>query len=170
MKKFISTFISALLVAVIALFAAGCVDVSDTASDGDPASKADTVSKGEKKDNEIGDYQVDIKSARLTEDYEGKPVIIITYDFTNNSDDEAAWYVSVTDRVYQDGVECETAYFVDDSANYSSDNQSKSIRKGVTLEVEAAFVLNNTESPVEVEVTEWISLSDKKITKTFEIK
>lgn len=169
MKKLISWVLVSLLTVAIALFAVGCGGDGNV-SGNDTSSKVDTVSKPEQKDNVLGDFAVDIKSARMAEDYEGKPVIIITYGFTNNGDEEAAMYTSLTDKVYQDGVECEQAFVLDDSANYNSDNQTKSIKKGVSLDVDIAYKLNNTESPVEVEVTEWISFSDKKITKTFEIK
>lgn len=120
-------------------------------------------------DNKLGDYSVDIKSCRLAEDYEGKPIVIITYGFTNNSQSSAAFYTSVSEEVYQDGIGLNECYFADDSANYSSDNQSKEIKTGATLDVEVAYVLNDTTTDIEVEVSEWISFSDKKLTKTFKI-
>lgn len=121
-------------------------------------------------DNTLGDYSVDIKSCRLAEDYEGKPIVIITYGFTNNGENAAAFYTSVATEAYQDGIGLNECYFADDSANYNDDNQSKEIKNGASLDVEVAYVLNDTETDVEVEVTEWISFSDKKLTKTFTIK
>ena len=169
MKRIISLITVTLLVFTIAFMSVGCGSDGDVSPDNN-SSKVDSASKPEQNSNKLGDYAVEIKSARLSEDYEGKPAVIITYGFTNNGDDEAAMYTSLTDKVYQEGIECEQAYFMADSANYNSDNQSKSIKKGVTLDVEVAYKLNNTDSPVEVEVSEFISFSDKKVTKTFEIK
>ncbi len=115
----------------------------------------------------LGHYHVVIDSCRLAEDYEGKPVVIIKYLFTNNDDEAAAFMWTLTDEVYQDGVELEHCYLVDDSANYSSDNQDKKIKQGVTIEVEVAYIMNDTTTDINVEVSELISFSNKKVTKTF---
>ena len=117
----------------------------------------------------LGDYEVVIASCRLAEDYKGKPVVIVKYEFTNNGDDPAAFWVSLDAEVYQNGIGLNECIFVDDSANYSSDNQTKEIKKGAKLSVEVAYVLNDTTTPIDVEVSELISFSDKKVTKTFTI-
>lgn len=121
-------------------------------------------------DNKLGNYSVDIKNCRIAEDFEGKPIVIITYGFTNNGENSAAFYTSVSTAVFQNGIGLNECYFAEDSANYNSGNQSKEIKTGSTLDVEVAYNLNDTETDVEVEVTEWISFSDKKLTKTFSIK
>ena len=61
------------------------------------------------------------------------------------------------------------SYFLDNSANYSSDNQNKEIKKGATIEVEVAYKLNDNFTPIEVEVKELFSFTDKTLTKTFDI-
>jgi hypothetical protein len=61
-----------------------------------------------------------------------------------------------------------SSFLSSDSPDYN-DNASKEIKTGVTLEVTFCFALNNTESPVEVEVSELFSFSDAKLSKTFEI-
>ena len=121
-------------------------------------------------DNRLGDYTIEIKGCRLAEDYEGKPIAIITYGFTNNGDKAAAFYTSITDEAYQGGIGLNECYFADDNANYDSDNQTKEIKTGASLDVEVAYTLNDTTTDIEVEVSEWISFSDKKLTKTFSIK
>ena len=112
---------------------------------------------------------MEIKSCRLAKDYEGKKVAIVTYTFTNRSDTAQAFFTAVSDAVYQDGVGLNKAYFLDDSANYSEDNQTKEIKKDASIDVEVAYVLNDSDTDLEVEVKEWISLNDDKITKTFKI-
>lgn len=117
----------------------------------------------------LGKYNIIIDSYRLAEDLFGNPVVIVKYKFTNNSSNSAAFYTTLDANVYQNGVGLTESYFVDDSANYSSDNQTKEIKTGVILEVEVAYELNDTTTPIEVEVTEWISLNNKKVEKTFTI-
>lgn len=73
-------------------------------------------------------------------------------------------------NVYQNGIGLNECYVVSESANYSSANQSKEIKKGSSIIVEEAYILNDTTTDIEVEVSELISLSNKKITKKFSIK
>ncbi|MBO5725857.1 MAG: DUF5067 domain-containing protein, partial [Clostridia bacterium] len=104
-------------------------------------------------------------------DYANKDVVIVKYKFTNNNDDEAtAFYLTFDDAVYQNGVGLNEAYVLKDSANYNADNQTKEIKKGASIEVEAAYELNDTTTDIEVEVKELFSFSDKTIKKTFSIK
>ncbi len=117
----------------------------------------------------LGNYSIDIKSCRIAEDYEGEPIIIVTYGFTNNDDSAASFSFAITDEAYQNGIGLNKCYFVADSANYNSDNQTKEIKTGATLDVEIAYELNDTTTDVEIELSELISFSDKKISKTFKI-
>lgn len=173
MKKFICFLIA---VSAIVCLLVGC-DVSDTDvttggdnGNGTPAAKTGTQeTEAVTQDSKLGKYNVVIDSVRIAEDYSGEPIVIVKYLFTNNDDDPTSFMIAVSDEVYQNGVGLNSCYFVDDSANYSADNQTKEIKKGVTIEVEVAYSLNDTETDVEVEVSELISFSNKKISKTFKI-
>ena len=146
----------------------GLLESSETTQSSDE--QKPTVEKPTTSDAALGDYEVVIDSCRLAKDHEGAPVVIVKYKFTNNSEEAADFMLSVSDEVYQDGVELETCFFLDDSANYSSGNMSKKIKKGASLDVEVAYTLNDTTNDIEVEVSEYLSFSDKKITKTLAIK
>ena len=117
----------------------------------------------------LGNYEVVIDSCRIAEDYEGNPIAIVKYKFTNNDDDAAAFSWTIETNVYQDGIGLNKCYFADESANYSSDNQNKEIKTGASLFVEVAYELNDATTDIEVEVSEFISFNDKKITKIFSI-
>lgn len=120
--------------------------------------------------SKLGSYEVEIKNARLTTNYEGKPVVVVTYGFTNNSSEPAAFFLSVEEGVYQNGVGLEKAYVLNDNDPYDEANQNKEIKSGVTIDVDVAYLLNDTETDVDVEVKEFMSFSDDMITKTFSIK
>ncbi len=163
MKKFLSILLSITVVLTFAFFAVGSTD-SDDGNQG-----TGTV-EGENADNStLGSYKVDIVSCRLAKDYEGDPVVIVKYNFTNNADDPASFYLAFETAVYQNGIGLNESYFVEESANYNSDNQMKDIKKDATIEVEVAYELNDTTTEIEVEVSELFSFSDSKITKTFTI-
>ena len=118
----------------------------------------------------LGDYNVIIDSFRLAKDEDNKDVIIIKYNFKNNSSESDSFLWAVSDKVFQNNTQLENAYFIKSSYNYSTTNQSKEIRNGASLYVEIAYELINTTSNVEVEVSALFSLSNNKVTKTFNIQ
>lgn len=101
----------------------------------------------------LGDYTVEIQSATITQDYAGDPVIVIAYSWTNNSSETTSPFFSVSTSVFQDGVGLESALITDDSV-YDSRMHTADVRPGTTIEVQEAFSLYNTTSPIEVEITE----------------
>lgn len=115
----------------------------------------------------LGDYAVKITGYRLAKDYEGKDVIIIQYDFTNNGADAESAMFALTMTAFQDGIQLETAFMLDDS--YQGDNSSKDIKPGVTISCESAYELPNTTSPVEFEVSELFSFDSTSVVETFNI-
>ncbi len=154
----------ALLIAVFFIFAAGSGE-GGTSDQGNG-----NVSSTEKGNDTLGKYSVVIDSCRMSKDYEGKDVIIIKYVFSNVANDEpTAFYIAFDDAAYQNGVELNEAYILDDSANYNSENQTKAIKKGASIDVEVAYKLNDTTTEVEVEVEELFSFNDNKLAKKFSI-
>ena len=111
---------------------------------------------------DLGDYYVEIKSATLAEDYEGNPALIVTYSWTNNSEDTTSPMVSVSCSAFQDGVGLESAIIMDSDV-YDSDAFMTDVRPGTTIDVQAAFVLGNTDSAVEVEVGAWLTLDSDPV-------
>ena len=151
-----------LILSTFSLFAMGSGESEDNENQGTGEANE------EQNENNLGKYNVVISSCRLSTDWEGKPIVIVKYIFTNNDDEPTAFYMMEA-NVYQNGVGLNECIFVSDDANYSSDNQSKEIKKGATIEVEIAYNLNDTTTDIEVEVSRLISFSDKKVTKTFKI-
>lgn len=115
----------------------------------------------------LGDYYVEIKSAALTKDYEGKPVIAITYAWTNNSDKTTSAMVAVSGKAFQDGVSLETAIVMGDDV-YDPGTSMTEVRPGTTIDVQSAFVLSSETSVVEFELSELISFSDDVVRMDFD--
>lgn len=98
---------------------------------------------------EDSDYKVTINGYNIVEDYDGAPCIAVDFTFTNVSDDTPTSMMLATDiTVYQDGVECEDAYF----SGENSDGFSNKVKAGVSVDVTRTYKLQNTTSDVEVEV------------------
>ena len=101
----------------------------------------------------LGDYEVEIKSAVVTQDSDGNPAVVITYSWTNNSAETTTPLSSVTTSVFQNGIGMESTY-VSDKTIYDSELYWTEVRPGTTIDVQEAFVLNDTTSPIEVEIEE----------------
>lgn len=166
MKKIISLILAILLVVTFGVFALGSGE-SESTTTNQGSGKAETTNT----DTNLGDYKVEIVSCRLVpaKGFQDKDVVIVKYNFTNNADEAASFMFAFDENVYQDGVGLNECYFVDDSANYDSGNQTKEIKKGASLEVEVAYELNDTTTNIEVEVEELFSFDDSVVTKTFSI-
>lgn len=156
MKKLTAVILTALL----AFSVAACSSESSSSEQ----------AEGPKDSGTLGEYEVAIKDCEVTQDYDGKDAVVITYEFTNNGDDAASFDVAMMTKVFQDGVELEytSVYIDEESLEAVDDDCMKSIKPGNSLEVKTARVLDNTSSPVEVEVEEFLGNGDK-LTKTFEI-
>lgn len=137
-------------------------DISEDSGKED-ASNGD-VSKNE---GDLGDYHVEIKSADLAEDYEGNPAIIVTYSWTNNSDDTKSSLSCVIAKAFQDGVELENAIIMNNDV-FDSSSYTKEVRPGTTIDIQNAFVLTSETSVVEVEISELISFSKKCVAMDFD--
>ena len=162
-KRWLSLLITAAILGTFGICALASGE-SDTADQG-----KDTASVDKGSDHNLSDCNVEIKDCRLAKDYEGNPVVIVTYGYTNYSDRPTSFMAAVDDGVFQDGVGLNETIFLEDAANYSSDNQLKEIKKGASLDVEVAYDLNDTQTDVVVEVREYFSLKETVVTKTFQI-
>lgn len=132
-----------------------------------PADAGDSEGGEQVGSGDLGDYHVEIKGAALAEDYEGKPAIVITYAWTNNSEDTTSAMVAVAEKAFQDGVQLETAIVMNDDV-YDSGTGMKEVRPGTTLDIQCAYLLTSETSTVEFEITEWISFSDDVVSMDFE--
>lgn len=115
----------------------------------------------------VGDYYVEISSYRLFTDTDGKPVIFVTYNYTNNSEDEQSFAMSVNTRLYQNDVQLEDGVILEES-EYDSEVEWKDIAPGETISVEYPHYLIDTTTPVRVEVTN-IFFENEIIVRTFDI-
>lgn len=154
MKKFV-------LMAVAAIAFSGCLALAGCSSDTESA-PADDASKPaadaaqaetEKADSK---YAVAIEGATVGADYEGNPVVIVTYSWTNNSDEATSAMAALYAKCFQNGVELETAIVTED---IGADNYMAEVKPGAGTTYGIAYALDD-QSDVTVEVSEFISFDD----------
>lgn len=171
MKKRLLALIFAALMAASLTACGG--DTSTSGGDSTGGDTAETEEQPEQAEPEttdsgsVGDYDVTIGDCAFGEDYEGNKMIVVNYDFTNNSDEAIMPLVGVTMKAFQDGVELEMAIAMDANV-YDAGIAQKEVKPGASLAgCQNAYVLTS-ESPVEVEVSPMIG--DVVLTKTFEVQ
>lgn len=141
----------------------GTADSGESAAATEPGGEA--AAPAEQSQASQSKYAVTIDSARVTEDYAGKPAVIVTFTFTNNSDDKANFTFATNVEAYQNGVELDTAIVLD-----SDNNGLNDIKPGASIQTERAFLLNDM-SDIEVEVSELLSFNDDLLaSKTFTLE
>ena len=114
----------------------------------------------------LGDYELLYKDACLMEDFDGADALVLILDFTNNSKEMSTYFWSVYGTAMQNDTELESAIIYTDYDAYEmiDDNQFEEVDPGATLEVQVAYVLEDTTSEVEVTFEEMIGSKNGKIT------
>ena len=139
--------VGTLLVASVTL--AGCGSDEGTSADNATSQEAQQVEQAD------SDYVVTIDGCTVTTDYEGAPAVIVDFTFTNNSDEDTSFAVACSQKVFQNGVQLESAIVSDDLGN----GYMAEIKPGATTQARLAYSLTD-QSEVSVEVEELFSLDD----------
>lgn len=141
--------------------------VEDTFAGEDIPSLAKEAALRQEKEGDVGDYHIVLKDATVVKDYDEKAVII-TYMWTNNSDETTSAKSAVDVNVFQNGVSLEPAFVY--SENYDDEAALKSVRPGASIQVQDAFYIEDM-SDIDVEVTESWGFEDTgTVYKTFSLK
>lgn len=96
-------------------------------------------------------YDIKYISHKVDYDRSGNPVLLVTYEFTNNSDENASWTLKVHDKAFQNGVECGGIVFHDD---INSQMQLNEIQPGTTVTIVDGYPLYDNENVVTIECGE----------------
>lgn len=116
-----------------------------------------------------GQYDVEIVSARISNDYQGNPAAIVTYSFTNNGNSNATFLTSVSANAFQNSVQCGVAVIT--SGEMDAQPSMSQVQPGGTLEVECAYSLQDTTNPVTIQVGPYVNFSGEvnaQMTFTFD--
>ena len=117
---------------------------------------------------ELGDYSAEIKEFELCKDYNGNPAILVSFSFTNNSEEGKSAMLALSYNAYQNGLALASAIIADDTI-YNSNDLIKEIQPGYSIDVKAAFSLISDNAPVEFELAEAFSFESSMLGKTFSI-
>lgn len=96
----------------------------------------------------------------ITENEMGEDVLIVYYEFTNNSNDNESFIYSFSDTCFQNGVQLDNSFF---HANEQTRNADREIQPGTTIEVASAFDIGDSRDTVTLEVEPWASFTSNKL-------
>lgn len=142
---------------------------SESKADSNEAAETNNAAKGEQDmEGDIEGAHVKIVSAvRSNNDYEGKPTVLVTYEWTNNTTKNNSFAVLTSPKAFQNGTELPTAIYMDSPAGYDANSYLAEVQPGAVATVTLGYVLQD-DSPVTVDVTALFSVSDEsKVTHTF---
>lgn len=129
-----------------ALLLSGCGSSSVSTPTSEP-----TSSKIDIPESSSNDISIKIANWRIGK-YDDKDVLIIEYEWTNNSDKAKSFVYSVNDKVFQNGIECATPYGY---SEIDTQKQLAEIKPGITYNVEAAYILQD-KTAASVELTDFL--------------
>ena len=84
-------------------------------------------------EGDVGDFHVVITGAKKDVDYEGNPVILVSYTWTNNSEETTSPMATMITKAFQDGVEMDFAIL-----DHEYNDGIKEVRPGASLGLVAA--------------------------------
>ena len=96
---------------------------------------------------------------------------MVVFEFTNKSSEAESFGWTVSTKAYQDGVQLdsgEISYF-EDKRPEECNHLFTEVKQDVSIKVAEVFELRNTESPVEVDVSEFFDFDDTKLSLTLDI-
>lgn len=111
----------------------------------------------ESSEEETTEYSFEIAGSSISADYNGDPVLVVEYNFTNNSDDAISFMIACQDTAFQNGIECDSTVIGCD--DYDSKEQMNEIQPGTTYAVHVGYHLQDTTSPVDIEITDLLGLN-----------
>lgn len=144
------------LIVVIGVAGAGSDNGGSQPAEAGTNAAGQKVEEKASTDGTLGDYVCTFKSATKCKDWDNRDSVKIVYSFTNNSSNPSSFDVALDDNVYQDGIALESTF------TSGSDDQilDVEIKPGITKEVTKVYVLRNSTSDLEIEVSELLSFSD----------
>lgn len=93
---------------------------------------------------EFGEFDVLYKGSCIMYSEYGKESLVMNFDFTNKSKENASYGLKVTEKPVQNGAEMEGTYVVTDWETYASvsENYFIQVEPGNTIEVASSYALN----------------------------
>lgn len=145
--------------------------VSDAFDEAMGVDSSQTAGKGEQDmEGDLKGMHVKIVSAvRSVNDYDGNSTVLVTYEWTNNTDKNNSFASLADPKVFQNGSALDDAIYMDSPEGYDADSYLNEVQPGATATVTLGYVLKD-DSAVTVDVSALFDMnSDAKVTHVFDL-
>lgn len=105
------------------------------------------------------EYEITFVSSAIGKDYADAPILIVEYQFINNTDKARSFATSIDNKAYQNGVECSSIVVSDE---IDSQQQLNDIKPGTPYTLKVGYKLADLTTPVEIECYKLIDFNDDK--------
>ena len=145
-------------------------DDDESSSEAEKASVSDSSSVSDSESSKISakdekpEYEIKVTDYFLSKDYKDAEVLVVEYEWTNNSDEPKSFTTLFSDKAFQGGVECDNIVIGCDDVN--ANDQLADIQPGTTFKIKCDYYLRD-KSPVNIVVTRWFQ-DDKLVDETLE--
>ncbi|QQK78664.1 DUF5067 domain-containing protein [Salicibibacter cibi] len=117
---------------------------------------------------EIDDYTLTVQDYTLSTDHDGDDVLVIEYDWVNNSDENASPFMTFIFTGYQDGVETDSEGIVEDVDLETGQND---VQPGGEVEgAETTVGINDMDEELELELDVLLSFDSDPYTTTIDLE
>lgn len=97
------------------------------------------------------DFDIKVLNSYVSKDYAEKPLLVVEYEFTNNTDKAKSFTFAVNDKAFQNGVECSDSTISDE---IKAQDQLNEVKAGTPYKLKVGYLLQDTTTPVEIEVSD----------------
>lgn len=77
---------------------------------------------------------------------------VVQFNYKNTSDEITSFGNNYKIKAYQNGIELERPYFVNDEKYTNYDNINKNIKQDISIPIEQAFKLENSTDDIEIDI------------------
>jgi len=120
------------------------------------------------------EFDVSIDDAIVTDDGEGKDIIVLKISFTNNSDSATSFGSAIDTQLFQNDVALKSTYLPYNHPLTDRDLGSNSytdIRNGASIELQLVYELHDKTNPIEIKLVDRQSFDNKVLLeKTISVK
>lgn len=77
---------------------------------------------------------------------------VVQFNYKNTSDEITSFDNNYKIKAYQNGIELEKPFYVNDEKYTNYDNKSKNIKQDISIPIQQAFTLENTTDDIEIDI------------------
>lgn len=116
---------------------------------------------------EINDFKVTyVSHSVVTDTWDDSTCLDVVFEFEHYKDNTISYNALAFCQAFQGGIELEKTYYTNDSC----EEMYTEVMANTPIKVNDTFKLRNTEDPVVIEMTEFISFGDAKMEMTLNLK